>query len=147
MNTLSSPAMDRRSFLKLSLFTGGGLILGLNLRGSETGTEIVTPATASDLFEPNAWVKIGADEKVTIIAARPEMGQGIRTSLPMIVAEELEVDWKDVSVVVAPLDPAYGSQSAGGSTSTPSSYMPLRQAGATARVMLITAASQTCERS
>ena len=93
-------------------------------------------------FAPNAFIRIGQDGTVTIFSARPEIGQGIKTSLPMVVAEELGVDWKSVKVVSAPLDTEYGNQSAGGSTSTPSSYMNLRRAGATARAMLIAAAAQ-----
>jgi isoquinoline 1-oxidoreductase beta subunit len=138
--------LDRRSFLRLSALAGGGLILGFYLRSAgRAGAAEVTKVTgpADGAFAPNAFIRIAPDGSVTIFAARPEIGQGIKTSLPMIVAEELGVDWKSVKVVTAPLDPAYGNQNAGGSTSTPQSYLPLRQAGAVARAMLIAAAAAT----
>ena len=142
----TTAAMDRRSFLRLSALTGGGLVLGFYLRSSaQAGAAEVTKVTGmtDGNFAPNAFIRIGQDGTVTIFSARPEIGQGIKTSLPMIVAEELGVDWKSVKVVSAPLDPEFGNaQSAGGSTSTPSSYMNLRRAGATARAMMIAAAAQ-----
>jgi len=95
-------------------------------------------------FAPNAFIRITPDGAVTIFATRPEIGQGIKTSLPMIVAEELEVDWQSVTVRSAPFDPAsFGPQVAGGSTSTPASYLTMRRVGATARTMLVEAAAQT----
>ncbi len=143
---MNPAALDRRSFLRLSLFTGGGLVLGVSLRRSARAGEAevarVTGVTDAN-FAPNVYVRIAPDGTVTIFSARPEIGQGIRTSLPMVVAEELEVDFHTVKVVDAPLDPAYGNQTAGGSNSTPQSYLPLRRAGATARVLLLTAAAQT----
>ena len=99
-------------------------------------------ATLEGAFSPSAFLRIAPDGSVTIYSARPEIGQGIKTSLPMVVAEELGVDWKKVKVVSAPLDPAFGSQGAGGSTSTPQSYLPMRRVGATARTMLIQAAAK-----
>lgn len=148
MSASSSPAtMDRRSFLRSSALAGGGLVLGfyLNPLSRLVGAEVVAPAAggATGEFAPNAFIRISADGAVTIFAHKPEIGQGIKTSLPMIVAEELEVDWHTVKVVSAPLDPAFGGQAAGGSSSTPSSYQNLRRAGATARALLIEAAAQT----
>ena len=144
MSLLTEHAMDRRSFLRLSGLSGGGLILGLTFRGASTTEAQVVKVSASDQgFSPNAFVRIAPDGEVSIWAVRAEGGQGIRTSLPMVVAEELEVDWKTVKVIVAPLDPIYGGQTAGGSTSTPTSYLPMRQAGASARIMLTEAAAQT----
>lgn len=142
----SAPTLDRRSFLRLSALAGGGLVLGFYLRSSgRAGAEEVTKITGmtDGSFAPNAYINIAKDGTVTIFSARPEIGQGIKTSLPMVVAEELGVDWKSVKVVTAPLSAEYGNQSAGGSTSTPQSYMNLRRAGATARAMLIAAAAQT----
>jgi isoquinoline 1-oxidoreductase beta subunit len=141
-----APSTSRRSFLKISALAWGGLVLGYYLKsGSKAIGQVEKPATESmeDSFSPSAFLRIAHDGSVTIYAARPEVGQGIKTSLPMVVAEELGVDWKKVTVISAPLDPAFGNQSAGGSTSTPTSYMPLRRVGATARMMLIQAAAKT----
>lgn len=148
---LTSPPMDRRSFLRLSTLAGGGLVLGFYLGvNPRAGAADVVQASApsgaaggSPDFAPNAFIRIAPDGSVTIFGHKPEMGQGTKTSLPMIVAEELEVDWHTVTAITPPLDRAFGNQSAGGSTSTPSSYMNLRKAGATARTMLIAAAAQT----
>lgn len=136
--------MDRRAFLRTSALAGGGLVLGFYLSPVSrlVGAEVVKPTATGD-FAPNAFIRIAPDGAVTIFAHKPEIGQGIKTSLPMVVAEELEVDWRTVKVISAPLDPVFGGQSAGGSTSTPSSYMNLRRAGATARALLIDAAAQT----
>ena len=140
----AGPAMpvNRRSFLKLSALAGGGLALGYFFRpdGPARG-EVASPA-ANAGFRPSAFLRIGVDGTVTIQSARPEMGQGVRTSLPMIVAEELGADWRRVAVESAPLDPVYGGQAAGGSRSTPDSYGILRRVGATARVLLVRAAAQ-----
>jgi isoquinoline 1-oxidoreductase beta subunit len=137
--------MDRRTFLLRTAFAGGGLILGFHLRSSARAAEAVVKVDAANAggeFAPNAFIRIAPDGTVTIYAARPEIGQGIKTSLPMIVAEELGVDWRKVKVVDAPFNPkAYGNQVAGGSMSTPTSYLPLRRAGAAARQMLLQAAA------
>jgi isoquinoline 1-oxidoreductase beta subunit len=102
------------------------------------------PATPEPelVFEPDLFVRIANDGTVTVTVHRSEMGQGVRTALPMIVAEELEVDWEKVRVVQAPADRQYGDQTTGGSFSVTRSYSRLRQAGALARQMLIMAAAQ-----
>jgi isoquinoline 1-oxidoreductase beta subunit len=93
----SATALDRRSFLRLSALAGGGLVLGFYLRSSaRAGAAEISKITGmtDGNFSPNAYIKIGQDGTVTIYSARPEIGQGIKTSLPMVVAEELGVDWK-----------------------------------------------------
>jgi isoquinoline 1-oxidoreductase beta subunit len=136
--------LDRRSFLKLATMAGGGLILGYYVRPAG-GAEIAKPDVekVDGVFIPNAFIRIAPDGSITVFSARPEVGQGIKTSLPMIVAEELGADWKNVTVVSAALDPAFGPQFAGGSMSTPMSYTAMRKVGAAARAMLIEAAAQT----
>ncbi len=141
MNTPTLPSLDRRSFLRVSVLAGGGLLLGLNLRSSVYGEKNADPVTP---FVPNAYIRITPDGKVTLVAKNPECGQGVKTSLPMILAEELGVNISSVSIEQAPLDEkAFGPQFAGGSRSTPDNFEPLRRAGAAARMMLIAAAAQT----
>ena len=124
---------------------GGGLILGFALHPAADPAGAAQPSTTT--FAPNAFLRIGSDGVVTIMANHSEMGQGVYTALPMLVAEELEADWSNVRVEAAPVDPAYnhtqyGLQMTGGSSSTWSEWERLRQAGATARMMLIAAAAQ-----
>ena len=124
--------IDRRQFLKITGVVGGGLMLCF------TG---VRASAAGGVLRPNGFLRIDADG-ITLHAKNPEIGQGVKTSLPMIVAEELDAAWEDVKVVQAPIDEAtYGRQVAGGSTSIPMNWDPLRQAGATARAMLVGAAA------
>jgi len=142
--------MKRRSFLKVSAAAGGGLLIGLYLpevarAGRDAG--VPQPGMAALPFAPNAFVRIGTDDSVTVIVNKSEMGQGVYTSLPMLLAEELEADWSKIKVESAPVDAAYnhtvfGIQMTGGSTSTASEWERFRKAGATARVMLIAAAAQ-----
>ncbi len=147
--TLTGP-IDRRSFLKLSALAGGGLMLGIYLRSADRmlGAESIVNASV-DLppgdFAPNAFIRISPKGVVTLISKVPESGQGIKTSLPMVIAEELAVDWKDVVIEQADVTPTYAKPwyGAGGSTSTPTHYDLFRRTGATARAMLTTAAAQT----
>jgi isoquinoline 1-oxidoreductase beta subunit len=136
---------DRRAFLRRSALGGGGLVLGLYLQSATAQNMIVKPAratTSGNEFQPNAFIRISPEGVVTLVSKQPEIGQGIKTSLPMVIAEELEVDWKDVRIVQGDLNPAYGGQSAGGSTSTPNNYNNFLRLGATARTMLVQAAAQ-----
>jgi len=141
--------LDRRSFLKASIIAGGALLLGFNLPTKSRAEEKFNQA--ADLqtgFQPNSFLKIAKDGKVTVVVGQAEMGQGVLTSLPMIVAEELEVDWKNVGFESAPADKAFinpmlGSQITGGSSSVKAFFEPLRKSAATVREMLISAAAQT----
>jgi len=140
MDHINQPA--RRDFLKGSAAVGGGLALGFYLPGASKVAE-AQAATHS----PNAWVKIGTDNSVTIMCARSEMGQDVYTSLTMLVAEELEVDVNKVKVEFAPPAEVYinallGGQLTGGSTSVRDGWEKLRKAGASARMMLVNAAAQ-----
>jgi len=140
-------SLDRRTFLKASLLAGGGGLvleawLGAPARGvaAAGGAAAQAAATTAEL---TVFVSIAPDGIVTITGKNPEIGQGIKTTLPMIVADELDCDWAQVRIVQADGDYArYGGQSAGGSTSTPTSWMPMRQTGAAARAMLLQAAAQ-----
>src|SRR4029079_4504940 len=139
----SQPGVDRRAFIRVSALAGGGLLVGTYLRfGPATALAESLPATA-DNFAPNAFISITPAGAISIIAPNSEMGQGIKTSLPMIVAEELDVAWEQVTIVQGDLNPAYGRQASVGSGSTTGNFAPLRLAGATARAMLIEAAAQT----
>jgi isoquinoline 1-oxidoreductase beta subunit len=137
--------VSRRSFLKTGALMGGGLMLGFSL--SLRKPFGAASAQSASSFIPNAFIRIGTDDVVTIIVNKSEMGQGVYTSLPMIIAEELEADWSKIRVEPAPVDPAYnhtewGIQGTGGSTSVWSEWERLRKAGATARAMLVKAAAE-----
>ncbi len=135
--------LDRRSFLQVSAAAGGGLLIGFYLPPTLEAQAQAGPPPPPPLA-PNAFVRIGTDGKVVIIAKNPEVGQGIRTSLPMLIADELDVDWSAVTYEQADVDAVkYGPQSAGGSTGTPTNWTPMRQVGAAARHMLIAAAAET----
>jgi isoquinoline 1-oxidoreductase beta subunit len=133
-----SAPIDRRRFLQVTALAGGGLAFADWLQAS--GALEAAPAHEGAAAERqlNAYVRIAPDGRVTIVAKNPEIGQGVKTLLPMLVAEELDVDWERVSVEQGDLDPEkYGSQFAGGSRATPEHWLPLRQVGAAARAMLI----------
>src|SRR5215831_10086955 len=133
--------LDRRNFLKVSAAAGGGLLITLYAEPLETLLAQNPPAAN---FAATAFVRVSPGNIFTITAKNPEIGQGVKTSLPMIIADELDVDWKDVHLQQADLDQTiYGPQNAGGSTATPNNWTPLRQVGASIRQMLVTAAAQT----
>jgi isoquinoline 1-oxidoreductase subunit beta len=139
---MTQPTLDRRHFLRVSAIAGGGFLLATYIDVAEAGTALLDAGAAD--FAPNAFIRITADGAITIIAKNPEVGQGIKTMLPMLIAEELDVDWEQITVEQAMVDPPrYGQQFAGGSTATPTNWEPLRRAGAVARAMLVTAAAQT----
>ena len=141
----SERGVSRRTFLEVSAAAGGGLLIGFYLPAVRAA-----PATAANAgaFAPNAFVLIGRDDTVTLIMPQVEMGQGTYTSMPMLIAEELEVDLGQIALEAAPPDDRrcanllIGFQVTGGSSSVRAMWEPLRRAGAVARVMLISAAAQ-----
>jgi isoquinoline 1-oxidoreductase subunit beta len=147
MKTLTDTSLSRRGFIKTTGVATSGLTLGLMLASRTRAAEInpAFPAPEEADFAPNFHLRISPDGDVTIISQNPECGQGIKTALPMLIAEELEVDWKTVTVEQAGLDDKYRRQVAGGSGATRAHFMEFRRLGATARDMLIAAAAQTWE--
>src|ERR1700675_308011 len=127
--------LSRREFVAAGVAAGAGLVIGFYLpHGSGSQKEV---------FSPNAYLRITPDSKVTIVVARSEMGQGVRTALPMILAEELEADWKQIEIEQAGASTLFGDQTTGGSASVKTTWDPMRKAGAAAREMLISAAALT----
>src|SRR4029077_17119967 len=148
--TMTTHAVSRRDFVTVLATAGGGLLLGW--RAGEPSRAAMTAASAgAPAFVPNAFIRIGSDSRVTMIMNQVEMGQGTYTSMPMLLAEELEVGLDQVQLEHAPpndtlyANPLFGDQETGGSSSVRSFYEPLRRAGATARTMLVAAAAQTWE--
>jgi isoquinoline 1-oxidoreductase beta subunit len=141
--------LHRRDFLKAGFVSGIGLLVACHLPVGMDSARLHASETksTSGSFAPNAWLRIGTDDTVTVMVNHSEMGQGITTALSMIVAEELEADWAKIRAEIAPAEsvyknPAFGLQATGGSTSVETCWDILRQAGATAREMLVTAASK-----
>jgi isoquinoline 1-oxidoreductase beta subunit len=140
---MTTQSIDRRAFLRVTALAGGGIALAIYLEPAEALASWVTPTTAA-VFEPNAYIRITTDGVITIVAKNPEIGQGVKTMLPMLIAEELDVDWKDVKVEQAATDQTkYGRQFAGGSTATPLNWEELRRVGAAGRQLLVSAAAKT----
>jgi len=127
--------VTRRDFLRTGALAGAGLVIAFRIPLADAVAE------AAAALEPNAWLQVAPDGAVTVWIGRTEMGQGVRTALPMIVAEELDADWADVRFEQAIPAERYGDMSTGGSTSIREMYAPLRTAGAQARAMLIAAAA------
>jgi len=142
MASVTAGGVNRRAFLRVTSLAGGGMMLAVHLDPvAELLAQEKPPATQ---FVTAAFVKIGSDGVVTITAKNPETGQGVKTMLPMLIAEELDVKWSDVTIETADLDESrYGPQREGGSTATPINWEPLRRVGAAGRQLLIAAAAQT----
>src|SRR2546430_3294520 len=138
---MSHATVNRREFARPGPVAGAGLGIGLSLPAFDPRAPHAPAAPGP--FKPNAWIEIAPDGAVTIWTGRSEMGQGVRTAMPMMVAEELEADWTGVIVAQADANPAYGDQFTVGSRSIRSGFEPLRKAGAAARDMLIGAAALT----
>jgi isoquinoline 1-oxidoreductase subunit beta len=142
---MSTLQMERREFLRFSVAASGGLLIGLYLPG---GSKLATAEERSAIvFMPNAFLRIGTDERVTVIVNHSEMGQGVYTALPMLLAEELDAAWDKIAYESAPVDakynhPVFGMQITGGSSSVWSGFEQYRNAGAAARAMLIAAAAR-----
>ena len=144
---MSAPAtLLRREFIKAGAALGGGLLVSLYLPPVDADGNVAEGADEQQ-FALNAFVRIGTDESVVVISSHSEMGQGIYTSLPMLLNEELEADWARISVEAAPVDkvynhPIYGVQMTGGSTTSPAEWERYRKMGALARTMLVQAAAK-----
>ncbi len=132
-----SEGLSRRSFLQVTALAGGGILLGTYIGPNAAGQQAPPPLV------PNAFIRIDKDGTVTLVARNPEIGQGIRNMLPMLIAEELDVDWKSVKVEQAGLDAKYGLQTTGGSRAASNNWVPMRQVGAVGRQMMIAAAAKT----
>ena len=140
MSETKSVQMDRRSFLQVTALAGGGVIIGLYMpvtaqQGGGGGAPQFSVA-------PSDYITVNPDNTFTIVAKNPETGQGIRTALPQIIADEFDVDWTQVKIKQADLDPKYAPQSEGGSRAIPVNYDRMRQIGAGGRLMMVTAAAQ-----
>lgn len=132
--------LSRRSILKIGVAGGAGLVLAFQLSGKAA---MAATAPLKGAFVPNAFLRVAPSGRILIYSKSPEIGQGIKTAFPLIIAEELDAAWTDVDIAQAPINPAiYGRQSAGGSRSIPLSWDQLRQAGASARAMLVSAAAR-----
>jgi isoquinoline 1-oxidoreductase subunit beta len=140
-DTVAAGRASRRNFLKASAAAGGGMLLTLRFPTLVKAAAKGDAQSASTML--TAFVEIAPDNIVTIVAKNPEIGQGVKTMLPMLIAEELDVDWAQVRIKQADLNPAlYGVQHAGGSTATPQNWDPLRRVGAAARQMLVETAAK-----
>ena len=136
--------VSRRDFVKASAVVSAGLLIGFSFTSTSCAPTVVTPAGPPVPLD--AWLRVGTDDSITVLVDRSEMGQGVATALPMLLAEELEADWTKISIEFAPAAPVYfnpdfGAQGTGGSSSVRVAFTPLRQAGAAARELLISAAA------
>jgi isoquinoline 1-oxidoreductase subunit beta len=141
--------LDRRSFIKVSALAGGGMLIGLYTEPTLLSQQRGAPPAPTPV-NPSTFITVHPDNTFTIIAKNPETGQGIRNALPMVIADEFDVDWKQVKIQQSDLDPKYArdmgaptvGQIEGGSTATPQNYTPMRNVGAAARMMMIATAAK-----
>src|SRR5215467_3146739 len=145
LTTTRATRLSRREFLQATGLAGTGLLLGIALPLSSRFA--LAQESRKFVYPPSAFIRIGTDDSVTVLINKLEFGQGVMTSLPMLIAEELECDWNKVSAEHAPAaqiyaHPSFGIQMTGGSMSVSSSWQQFRIIGATARAMLLTAAAQ-----
>lgn len=141
--TLIKTTYNRRSFIKSSALAGGGMVIGFSWLASCKPTPEQANNMPKEWFDINGFLKIGDNGMVTIMSPNPEIGQNVKTAMPMIIAEELDIDWDNVTVEQAPLNTdIFQRQLAGGSQSIRAGWEGLRMAGATARHMLIAAAAE-----
>jgi isoquinoline 1-oxidoreductase beta subunit len=139
--------LSRRSFIKSTALVAGGLVVAFSIPQAKRFMGVANAAEAMPLPAPNAFLRIGADDSITVLLAHSEMGQGVWTTLPMLIADELDADWNQVKVEHAPAAPAYihtayGIQITGGSSTTWSEFERYRQAGALTRALLMQAAAK-----
>jgi isoquinoline 1-oxidoreductase beta subunit len=138
---MSTITVSRRNFLRVSALAGGGMLIAVHLDG--VSKLFAQPGGAASL-SPSSFIRITPDGVITIIAKNPEVGQGVKTSMVMLIAEELDVDFNAIEIEQALVDASkYGPQNAGGSTATPTNWEPLRRVGAAGRQMMVMAAAQT----
>ncbi|MBI2150420.1 MAG: molybdopterin-dependent oxidoreductase, partial [Acidobacteria bacterium] len=147
--TKTNTQLDRRSFIKVSALAGGGMLISLYV--PEAISQQRGGAPQATPVNPNTYIKVHPDNTFTIIAKNPETGQGVRNALPMIIADEFDVDWKQVKIEQGDLDDKYGRdagapglrQFEGGSTAIPQNWMPMRNVGAAGRMMMVATAAQS----
>src|SRR5581483_3531719 len=132
--------VNRRSFLRVTSLAGGGVLFGLVVKPPKADAQFGPPVAQV----PNNFIKIDPDGTITIMAKDPEVGQGVKTMLPMLIAEELDADWKMVKVEQTDFDDSkYAMQFAGGSLATPFNWDPMRRVGAAGRQRLVSAAAKS----